>query len=195
MDVAAYFVGLACGLVFLLPTVRRMRTARAAMEAARALERSTQVELCVVRERNASEVAGLRRSHDDELNALRGRFGLEVRMLREAVSSARQELDRNQGIERPGHPGRRDRRARRARAAPHRPPPARQAPLSRPSRRHGSQAPALLAVGPALVLSPAPLFAALALPALLHGPLARRRPRGALLARFLLTCRPAARRG
>jgi hypothetical protein len=52
-----------------------------------------------VRERNASEVAGLRRSHDDELNALRGRFGLEVRMLREAVSSARQELDRNQGIE------------------------------------------------------------------------------------------------
>ena len=100
VDVAAYFVGLACGLVFLLPTVRRMRTARAAMEAARALERSTQVELCVVRERNASEVAGLRRSHDDELNALRGRFGLEVRMLREAVSSARQELDRNQGIER-----------------------------------------------------------------------------------------------
>ena len=88
MDVAAYFVGLACGLVFLLPTVRRMRTAHAAMEAARALERSTQVELCVVRERNASEVAGLRR-----------RFGLEVRMLREAVSSARQELDRNQGIE------------------------------------------------------------------------------------------------
>lgn len=100
MDVAAYFVGLACGLVFLLPTVRRMRTARAGMEAARALERSTQVELCVVRERNASEVAGLRRSHDDELNALRGRFGLEVRMLREAVSSARAELDRNQGIER-----------------------------------------------------------------------------------------------
>src|SRR4051794_41917733 len=75
-----------------------MRTAHAAMEAARALERSTQVELCVVRERNASEVAGLRRSHDDELNALRGRFGLEVRMLREAVSSARQELDRNQAI-------------------------------------------------------------------------------------------------
>ena len=97
MDVAAYFVGLACGLVFLLPTVRRMRTARAAMEAARALERSTQVELCVVRERNASEVAGLRRSHDDELNALRGRSGLEVRMLREAVSSARQELDRTRG--------------------------------------------------------------------------------------------------
>jgi hypothetical protein len=100
MSVAAYFVGLACGLVFLLPTVRRMRTARAATEAARALERSTQVELCVARERGANEVAGLRRSHDDELNALRGRFGLEVRMLREAVSSARMELDRNDGIER-----------------------------------------------------------------------------------------------
>jgi hypothetical protein len=80
MYVAAYFVGLACGLVF--------------------LERSTQVELCVARERHANEVAGLRRAHDDELNALRGRFGLEVRMLREAVSSARAELDRNQGIER-----------------------------------------------------------------------------------------------
>jgi hypothetical protein len=34
------------------------------------------------------------------LNALRGRFGLEVRMLREAVTSARAELDRNSGIER-----------------------------------------------------------------------------------------------
>jgi hypothetical protein len=100
MYVAAYFVGLACGLVFLFPTLRRMRSARAATEAARALERSTQVELCVARERHANEVAGLRRAHDDELNALRGRFGLEVRMLREAVSSARAELDRNQGIER-----------------------------------------------------------------------------------------------
>ena len=77
-----------------------MRTAHAAAEAARALERSTQVELCVARERHAGEVAALRRSHDDELNALRGRFGLEVRMLREAVSSARAELDRNAGIER-----------------------------------------------------------------------------------------------
>lgn len=100
MDVAAYFVGLACGLVFLLPTVRRMTAARAASEAARALERATQVELCVARERSANQVAGLRRAHDDELNALRGRFGLEVRMLREAVSSARMELDRNDGIER-----------------------------------------------------------------------------------------------
>lgn len=100
MDVAAYFVGLACGLVFLLPAVRRMTAARAASEAARALERATQVELCVARERCANEVAGLRRGHDDELNALRGRFGLEVRMLREAVSSARMELDRNDGIER-----------------------------------------------------------------------------------------------
>jgi len=99
MHVAAYFVGLACGLVFLFPTIRRMRSAQAASEAARALERSTQVELCVARERHANEVAGLRRSHDDELNALRGRFGLEVRMLREAVSSARAELDRNQGVE------------------------------------------------------------------------------------------------
>jgi hypothetical protein len=99
MYVAAYFVGLACGLVFLFPTIRRMRSAQAASEAARALERSTQVELCVARERHANEVAGLRRSHDDELNALRGRFGLEVRMLREAVSSARAELDRNQGVE------------------------------------------------------------------------------------------------
>jgi hypothetical protein len=100
MYVAAYFVGLACGLVFLLPTVRRMRSARAASEAARALERSTQVELCVARERHANEVAGLRRAHDDEIKALRGRFGLEVRMLREAVTSARAELGRNQGIER-----------------------------------------------------------------------------------------------
>jgi hypothetical protein len=100
MYVAAYFVGLACGLVFLFPTLRRMRSAHSATEAARALERSTQVELCVARERHANEVAGLRRSQDDELNALRGRFGLEVRMLREAASSARAELDRNQGIER-----------------------------------------------------------------------------------------------
>ena len=92
MYVAAYLVGLACGLVFLLPTVRRMRSARAASEAARALERSTQVELCVARERHANEVAGLRRAQDDELNGLRGRFGLEVRMLREAVSSARADL-------------------------------------------------------------------------------------------------------
>jgi hypothetical protein len=100
MYVAAYFVGLACGLAFLMPPVRRMRSARAASEAARALERSTQVELCVARERHANEVAGLRRAQDDELNALRGRFGLEVRMLREAVSSARAELDRNKGVER-----------------------------------------------------------------------------------------------
>ena len=100
MYVAAYFVGLACGLVFLLPTLRRMRSARAASEAARALERSTRVELCVARERHANEVAGLRRAQDHELNALRGRFGLEVRMLREAVSSARAELDRKDGIER-----------------------------------------------------------------------------------------------
>ena len=99
MEVVAFILGLSVGLALLAPTLRRMRQAHAAAEAARALERSTQVELCVVRERNASEVAGLRRSHDDELNALRGRFGLEVRMLREAVSSARQELDRNQGIE------------------------------------------------------------------------------------------------
>ena len=59
MDVAAYFVGLACGLVFLLPTVRRMRTAHAAMEAARALERSTQVELCVVRADGGGDVRAL----------------------------------------------------------------------------------------------------------------------------------------
>jgi hypothetical protein len=37
------------------------------------------------------------------------------------------------------------------------------------------------------VLPPSPSFAALALPALRGGPLARRRPCGALLARFLLT--------
>jgi hypothetical protein len=53
-----------------------------------------------VRRARAQRERGLRRSHDDELNALRGRFGLEVRMLREAVSSARMELDRNDGIER-----------------------------------------------------------------------------------------------
>jgi hypothetical protein len=100
MEALALLVGLAAGLALLLPTFRRMRTAHAAAEAARALERSTQVELCVARERHAGEVAALRRSHDDELNALRGRFGLEVRMLREAVSSARAELDRNAGIER-----------------------------------------------------------------------------------------------
>ena len=100
MEVVAFILGLSVGLALLAPTLRRMRQAHAAAEAARALERSTQVELCVARERNANEVAGLRRSHDDELNALRGRFGLEVRMLREAVSSARMELDRNDGIER-----------------------------------------------------------------------------------------------
>jgi hypothetical protein len=37
------------------------------------------------------------------------------------------------------------------------------------------------------VLPPSSSFAALALPTLLDGPLARRRPRCALLARFLLT--------
>jgi hypothetical protein len=100
MDVAAYLVGLACGLAFLVPTLRRLRMARATTQAARGLERSTQVELCVVRERHAGEVAGLRRSHDDELARLRERFGLEVRMLREAVSGARAELERNDGIER-----------------------------------------------------------------------------------------------
>jgi hypothetical protein len=47
----------------------------------------------------------------------------------------------------------------------------------------------------ALVLSPSPSFAAVALPALRDAPLARGRPRGALLARFLLTSRTGARRG
>jgi hypothetical protein len=100
MEVIAFILGLSVGLALLAPTLRRMRSAHAAAEAARALERSTQVELCVVRERHAGEVAALRRSHDDELNGLRGRFGLEVRMLREAVSSAREELERNGSIER-----------------------------------------------------------------------------------------------
>jgi hypothetical protein len=100
MEVLAFIIGLSIGIALVAPALRRMRTAVATAEAARALERSTQVELCVARERHAGEVAALRRSHDDELNSLRGRFGLEVRMLREAVSSAREELDRNGSIER-----------------------------------------------------------------------------------------------
>lgn len=100
MDLAAYLIGLACGLILLPPLIRRVRLAHAATEAARALERTTQVDLYVARERHAGELAGLRRAHDDEVNALRQRFGLEVRMLREAVSAARAELDRNDGIER-----------------------------------------------------------------------------------------------
>ena len=100
MEVLAFIIGLSIGIVLVAPALRRMRTAVATAEAARALERSTQVELCVARERHAGEVASLRRSHDDELNSLRGRFGLEVRMLREAVTNAREELDRNAGIER-----------------------------------------------------------------------------------------------
>jgi hypothetical protein len=100
MEALAFILGLAVGLALLAPALRRMRTARATAEAARALERSTQVELCVVRERHAGEVAALRRSHDDELNSLRGRFGLEVRMLREAVTNAREELERNGSLER-----------------------------------------------------------------------------------------------
>jgi hypothetical protein len=100
MEFAALLIGLAAGLVWVLPIFRRLRWANAAAKAARALERSTQVELCVARERHAGEIAALRRAHDDELNAVHGRFGLEVRMLREAVQSARTELDRNAGIER-----------------------------------------------------------------------------------------------
>jgi hypothetical protein len=100
MDILAFILGLSVGAAFLAPAVRRARAHRAVAEAARALERSTQVELCVSRERHAGEVAALRRSHDDELNGLRGRFGLEVRMLREAVSSAREELERNGTMER-----------------------------------------------------------------------------------------------
>jgi hypothetical protein len=100
MEVLAFIIGLGLGVALVAPTFRRMRAAHATSEAARALERSTQVELCVVRERHAGEVAALRRSHDDELNGLRGRFGLEVRMLREAVSSAREELERNGSMER-----------------------------------------------------------------------------------------------
>jgi hypothetical protein len=100
MEVLAFILGLPVGIAFLAPALRRARAQRAIAEAARALERSTQVELCVVRERHAGEVAALRRSHDDEFNGLRGRFGLEVRMLREAVSSAREELERNGSIER-----------------------------------------------------------------------------------------------
>jgi hypothetical protein len=100
MDLAAYVIGLLCGVIVLPSLVRRVRMAQAATEAARALERATQVDLCVARERHAGELAGVRRSHDDEVNALRQRFGLEVRMLREAVSSARADLDRNEGIER-----------------------------------------------------------------------------------------------
>ena len=99
MDVIAFIVGLAVGIALVAPALRRVRTAKAVAEAARALERSTQVELCVARERHAGEVAALRRAHDDELNSLRGRFGLEVKMLREAVSSARNQLERNDGIE------------------------------------------------------------------------------------------------
>jgi hypothetical protein len=100
MEVLALIIGLSIGIVLVVPALRRMRTAVATSEAARALERSTQVELCVARERHAGEVAALRRSHDDELNSLRGRFGLEVRMLREAVTNAREELDRNGSVER-----------------------------------------------------------------------------------------------
>jgi hypothetical protein len=100
MEVVAFILGLSVGLALIAPTFRRMRNSHAAAEAARALERSTQVELCVVRERHAGEVAALRRSHDDELNSLRGRFGLEVRMLREAVTNAREELERNGSLER-----------------------------------------------------------------------------------------------
>jgi hypothetical protein len=100
MAALAFILGLSVGLALLAPALRRMRTAHATAEAARALERSTQVELCVVRERHAGEVAALRRSHDDELNSLRGRFGLEVRMLREAVTNAREELERNGSLER-----------------------------------------------------------------------------------------------
>jgi hypothetical protein len=99
MEVLAFIVGLAAGIVLVAPALRRVRTAKAVAEAARALERSTQVELCVARERHAGEVAALRRAHDDELNSLRGRFGLEVKMLREAVTSARTQLERNDGIE------------------------------------------------------------------------------------------------
>ena len=99
MDVIAFIVGLAVGIALVAPALRRVRTAKAVAEAARALERSTQVELCVARERHAGEVAALRRAHDDELNSLRGRFGLEVKMLREAVSAARNQLERNDGIE------------------------------------------------------------------------------------------------
>jgi hypothetical protein len=100
MAAIALIIGLSVGIALVVPTLRRMRAAVATAEAARALERSTQVELCVVRERHAGEVAALRRSHDDELNGLRSRFGLEVRMLREAVTSAREELDRNGSVER-----------------------------------------------------------------------------------------------
>jgi hypothetical protein len=100
MEVLALIIGLSIGIVLVVPALRRMRTAVATSEAARALERATQVELCVARERHAGEVAALRRSHDDELNTLRGRFGLEVRMLREAVTNAREELDRNGSVER-----------------------------------------------------------------------------------------------
>jgi hypothetical protein len=100
MDVIAFIIGLSVGIALVAPAFRRRRTAVATAEAARALERATQVELCVARERHAGEVAALRRSHDDELNSLRGRFGLEVRMLREAVTSAREELDRNGSLER-----------------------------------------------------------------------------------------------
>ena len=78
MEVLAFILGLSVGIAFLAPALRRARAQRAIAEAARALERSTQVELCVVR----------------------GRFGREVRMLREAVSSAREELERNGSIER-----------------------------------------------------------------------------------------------
>jgi hypothetical protein len=99
MDVIAFIVGLTVGIALLAPALRRVRAAKAVAEAARALERATQVELCVARERHAGEVAALRRAHDDELNSLRGRFGLEVKMLREAVTSARNQLERNDGIE------------------------------------------------------------------------------------------------
>jgi hypothetical protein len=100
MDIAAFIVGFLVGMALVAPALKRARSARAVAQAARALERATQVELCVARERHAGEIASLRRSHDDELNSLRGRFGLEVKMLREAVTAARGQLERNDGIER-----------------------------------------------------------------------------------------------
>jgi hypothetical protein len=96
VSLVPFIAGVACGLAVLVPLLRRVR---AHADAARAMERSAHVDLCVARERHSGELQSARSAHEDELGALRERFGLEVRTLREAVSSARAELDRTQGIE------------------------------------------------------------------------------------------------
>jgi hypothetical protein len=94
MEVLAFILGLSVGIAFLAPALRKARTQRAIAEAARALERSTQVELCVVRERHAGEVAGLRRSHDDERNGSIERLVGQVAATVERVERELRRIDR-----------------------------------------------------------------------------------------------------